>query len=95
MTGKIDPNLSRLKCLGYKYGYDDVRIISKNEEGYSQIYSKIIFYKVADGKYIHPLEIEISFNLIEDYFQTGNFDTIYYYVDYNLNKLTAKNKHYV
>lgn len=93
MTSKIDPNLSRLKCIGYKYGYNDVHIVHLNSDLLP--YSGIIFMKDLDFENISELCINVPFKVIEDYIQTNDFDIIANYVEEYLKQLTELDIHYV
>lgn len=92
MTSKIDPNLSRLKCIGYKYGYNAV-IVHHSPEILQ--YSGIIFTKDLDFENISELYINVPFKVIEDYIQTNDFDIIANYVEEYLKQSTELNIHYV
>lgn len=85
-----DPNLSRLKCIGYKYGYDDV--ITYNISKLLP-FSKIIFIKWLSGDEtsdyeIAEYDIEIPIEVIKKYNYTKNFYIIADYVEKDL-----KNQH--
>lgn len=92
MTSIIDPNLSRLKCIGYKYGYDDVFL----EDTLSPYpYFGIIFIKDLDFNNIAEYYIRMPFEVIEEYTSTNNFDIIANYVEKDLKNQHEKSKHYV
>lgn len=92
MTSKIDPNLSRLKCIGYKYGYDDAEIHHIPE---LLPYSGIAFIKYLSGKIVDFYDIKIPFETIEEYKSNNNFDIIANYVEEYLKQSTELDKHYV
>ena len=92
MTTKIDPNLSRLKCIGYKYWYNNVMVNSHPD---LLPYSGIIFMKDLDFENISELCINVPFKVIEDYIQTNDFDIIANYVEEYLKQSKELDKHYV
>ena len=92
MTSEIDPNLSRLKCIGYKYGYNNVMLHSLPD---LLPYSGIIFIKDLDFNNIAEYYIRIPFEVIEEYTSTNNFDIIANYVEKDLKNQHEKSKHYV
>lgn len=91
---KIDPNLSRLKCIGYKYGYDGF-IINLNEDHLYTRSSEIVFYNNSDPKNISQLSIHIPFQIVEWYTQTNDFNFIIDYVESHLKTSTKLDIHYV
>lgn len=92
MTSKIDPNLSRLKCIGYKYGYNAVIVHNSPE---ILPYSGIIFIKDLDFNNIAEYYIRMPFEVIEEYTSTNNFDIIANYVEKDLKNQHEKSKHYI
>ena len=92
MTSIIDPNLSRLKCIGYKYGYNNVILHSLPD---LVPYSGIIFTKDLDFENVSELCINVPFKVIEDYIQTNDFDIIANYVEEYLKQSTELDMHYV
>lgn len=93
MTSEIDQNISRLKCLGYKYGYDDF-IASLNKDDLYTRSSKIVFYNNSDPKNISQLSIYIPLQIVEYCVQTNNFDTAIDYIESYL-RTSELDKHYV
>lgn len=83
MVKRNDPNYSRLKCIGYKYGYDDAEIHHIPE---LLPYSGIAFIKYLSGKIVDFYDIKIPFETIEEYKSNNNFDIIANYVENKLKK---------
>lgn len=95
MTSKINPNLSRLKCIGYKYGYDDF-IVSLNKDDLYTRSSEIVFYNNSDPKNVSQLSIHIPLQIVEWHTQTNNFNLVIDYIEHYLKtKTTELDIHYV
>lgn len=92
MTNELDLNISRLKCIGYKYGYNDV-IVHHNPKLLP--YSGIIFIKDLNFNEIAEYYISMPFEVLEEYINTNNFDIIADYVEKDLKNQHEKSKHYV
>lgn len=81
MTSKIDPNLSRLKCIGYKYGYDDV-FLADTLSPYP--YFGIAFIKHIDIDDMAEYYINTPFEVLKEYANTNDFNIIADYVEKDL-----------
>lgn len=87
-----DPHLSRLKCIGYKYGYNDVMV---HHIPRLLPYCEIIFIKYLNFAKIAEYDIEIPIEVIKKYNYTNDFNIIADYVEKDLKNQHEKSKHYV